>query len=66
MRLHVGGHSYLLHQTISSLEERLDPQMFVRLHRSHIVRRDQIAGADKRRSNSTVVVATSGAPCRGG
>lgn len=43
MRLHVGGHSYLLHQTISSLEERLDPQMFVRLHRSHIVRRDHIA-----------------------
>lgn len=43
MRLHVGKHSYLLHQTISSLEERLDPQMFVRLHRSHIVRRDHIA-----------------------
>ncbi|MEK7343568.1 MAG: LytTR family DNA-binding domain-containing protein [Pseudomonadota bacterium] len=43
MRLHVGTHSYLLHQTISSLEERLDPQMFVRLHRSHIVRRDHIA-----------------------
>lgn len=43
MRLHVGRHSYLLHQTISSLEERLDPQMFVRLHRSHIVRRDHIA-----------------------
>ena len=42
MRLHVGGHSYLLHQTISSLEERLDPQIFVRLHRSHIVRRDHI------------------------
>ncbi|HAF40831.1 MAG TPA: DNA-binding response regulator [Sphingobium sp.] len=43
MRLHVGQHSYLLHQTISSLEERLDPQQFVRLHRSHIVRRDHIA-----------------------
>jgi two-component system response regulator AlgR len=43
MRLHVGAHSYLLHQTISSLEERLDPQMFVRLHRSHIVRRDHVA-----------------------
>lgn len=43
MRLHVGAHSYLLHQTISSLEERLDPQHFVRLHRSHIVRRDYIA-----------------------
>lgn len=43
MRLHVGQHSYLLHQTISSLENRLDPQLFVRLHRSHIVRRDHIA-----------------------
>lgn len=43
MRLHVKAHSYLLHQTISSLEERLDPQQFVRLHRSHIVRRDHIA-----------------------
>jgi two-component system response regulator AlgR len=43
MRLHVGQHSYLLHQTISSLEERLDPQQFVRLHRSHIVRREHIA-----------------------
>lgn len=43
MRLHVGSHSYLLHQTISSLETRLDPANFVRLHRSHIVRRDHIA-----------------------
>ena len=43
MRLHVGSHSYLLHQTISSLETRLDPTHFVRLHRSHIVRRDHIA-----------------------
>ncbi|HEX7741819.1 MAG TPA: LytTR family DNA-binding domain-containing protein, partial [Sphingobium sp.] len=43
MRLHIGAHSYLLHQTISSLESRLDPQHFMRLHRSHIVRRDHIA-----------------------
>ncbi|WP_150291924.1 LytR/AlgR family response regulator transcription factor [Sphingobium estronivorans] len=43
MRLHVGQNSYLLHQTISSLENRLDPQQFVRLHRSHIVRREYIA-----------------------
>ncbi|AUW57411.1 DNA-binding response regulator [Sphingobium sp. SCG-1] len=42
MRLHVGDHSYLLHQTISSLEQRLDPAQFIRLHRSHIVRRDHI------------------------
>jgi len=42
MRLHIGPHSYLLHETISALEARLDPQRFVRLHRSHIVRRDHI------------------------
>ena len=44
MQLHVGSRSYLLHQTITTLEERLDPAQFIRLHRSHIVRRDWIAG----------------------
>lgn len=42
MRLFVGPRSYLLHQTISSLEQRLDPEQFIRLHRSHIVRRGHI------------------------
>jgi two-component system response regulator AlgR len=44
MRLHIGQRSYLLHQTISALEERLDPDKFIRLHRSTIVRRDRIKG----------------------
>ena len=44
MRLHVGSVSYLLHQTITGLEERLNPEEFIRLHRSHLVRRDWIAG----------------------
>ncbi len=52
MRLHVGGGegstqsgtSYLLHQTITGLEERLNPEQFIRLHRSHLVRRNWIAG----------------------
>ena len=44
MRLHVGSSSYLLHQTITGLEERLNPEEFIRLHRSHLVRRDWIAG----------------------
>lgn len=43
MRLHVGQRSFLLHQTITALERRLDPAQFVRLHRSTIVRRDRIA-----------------------
>lgn len=44
MRLYVGSSSYLLHQTITGLEERLNPAEFIRLHRSHLVRRDWIAG----------------------
>jgi two-component system response regulator AlgR len=44
MRLHVGARSYLLHETISELERQLDPSLFVRLHRSTLVRRDRIAG----------------------
>jgi DNA-binding LytR/AlgR family response regulator len=43
MRLHVGERSYLLHETITALEARLDPTRFIRLHRSVIVRRDRIA-----------------------
>ena len=43
MRLTTGGRGYLLHETISKLERRLDPDRFVRLHRSTIVRRDCIA-----------------------
>lgn len=44
MRLHVGPRSYLLHQTITELERRLDPAQFIRLHRSTIARRDRITG----------------------
>ena len=42
MRLHLGPRSFLLHQTIGALEQRLDPARFIRLHRSTIVRRDRI------------------------
>ncbi len=44
MRLFASGRSYLLHQTISTLEQRLNPEKFLRIHRSHIVRRDLITG----------------------
>ena len=44
MRLHVGSRSYLLHQTISALEDRLNPSRFQRIHRSHIVRRNLVTG----------------------
>jgi two-component system response regulator AlgR len=44
MRLCVGTRSYLVHQTIGDLERKLDPRVFIRLHRSLIVRRDFIGG----------------------
>lgn len=48
VRLHVGEgetrRSYLLLQTIAGLEARLDPDRFIRIHRSVILRRDRIAG----------------------
>ena len=49
VRLHVAqktgaGRSYLLLQTVSGLEARLDPSHFIRLHRSTILRRDRITG----------------------
>ena len=43
MRLHIGERSYLLHQTITNLEERLDPERFMRVHRSSLLNRDRIA-----------------------
>lgn len=42
VRLHVAQRSYLLLHTIAGLQERLDPAQFIRVHRSHIVRRDFI------------------------
>ena len=44
MRLHVGRRSWLIHHSMNSLEEGLDPELFVRIHRSAIVRRDFITG----------------------
>ncbi len=44
MRLHVGRRSWLIHHSMTALEEGLDPELFVRLHRSAIVRKDFIAG----------------------
>lgn len=44
VRLNVGDRSYLLLQTIAGLEAKLDPEQFIRIHRSTILRRDAIIG----------------------
>ncbi len=47
MRLHVGSKSWLIYRTIGKLEEELDPELFIRVHRSVILRRDTIAGLSR-------------------
>jgi two-component system response regulator AlgR len=44
MRLHVGARSWLIHRTIAKLEEDLDPALFMRVHRSVVLRRDTVTG----------------------
>ena len=50
MRLHVGRRSWLIHHSMTALQEGLDPELFVRLHRSAIVRKDFIAGFSRNQS----------------
>jgi two-component system response regulator AlgR len=50
MRLHVGRRSWLIHHSMAALEEGLNPDLFVRLHRSAIVRRDFITGFSRNQS----------------
>lgn len=50
MRLHVGPRSWLIHHSMSALEDGLDPATFVRLHRSAIVRRAFITGFQRNAS----------------
>jgi len=42
VRVHSGGKSHLLRETISGLESQLDPKKFLRIHRSAIVKIDRI------------------------
>jgi two-component system LytT family response regulator len=38
VELHGGGHCHLLRETMTSLEQKLDPVQFLRIHRSRMVR----------------------------
>lgn len=42
-RIHTDGKSYLVYRTLNDLEMRLEASQFLRIHRSAIVRLDQIA-----------------------
>jgi two-component system LytT family response regulator len=46
-RLHVGKRSYLSEQSLGALAQRLDPDVFMRVHRSAIVPLEGVTGLRK-------------------
>jgi two-component system LytT family response regulator len=58
--LHSEQKSYLKQQTIASLEALLDPQRFVRIHRSYIVNLERIARIEPYAKDSRVAVLRDG------
>ena len=55
-RLHAGKRSYLMRETMSNLESKLDPGRFIRIHRSTIVSTDAIAELEPLFQGDYVVV----------
>ena len=65
-RLHTDNRSYLYHESLSSLEQRLDPKSFVRVHRSAIIRRERVRAYARGSFASLTAVLDNGAEVRVG
>ena len=59
-RLHVGKATHLIRESMAALEEQLDPQHFVRIHRSAIVNVARVVEIRLDYANRAVVVLRSG------
>jgi two-component system, LytTR family, response regulator len=42
-QLHIGGRTHLLRETMTAMEAKLNPALFVRIHRSVIINIDRVA-----------------------
>lgn len=60
VNLHVGDQSHLVRSTLSEMEERLDPEQFLRIHRSHIVNVERIREVHPRGSGDCLIVLDDG------
>lgn len=63
-RLHTGARAHLLRETLASLEQRLDPARFLRVHRSAIVNLARVRAVESQLRGDAVAVLTSGARVR--
>ena len=62
--LHTDDGSFLLRRSLTRLEDELDPENFIRIHRSTIVNVDHVNGLTTNDSGSCLVMLTDGT-CRG-
>jgi two-component system, LytTR family, response regulator len=66
VELHSKGRLLLLHETMNSMEHKLDPQRFLRIHRSRIVRVDLIQEAGSIDNREYLVKLSDGSEHRSG
>lgn len=66
VQIHAGSETYLHHESLASLERRLDEAEFLRVHRSTIVRRDQIVRIKTKPLSSMIAVLADGSEIRVG
>lgn len=59
VEIHTGGRTYLHRETMQRLEDTLDPDRFVRIHRSRLINRERISEL-RRRGRGAVVVLSDG------
>jgi two-component system LytT family response regulator len=64
MELHAGRHAYLLRDTMASLELRLDPAKFLRIHRSRIVQSSAIVELRSIENREFIVTLSDGSKHR--
>jgi two-component system LytT family response regulator len=60
IKLHVGGRSHLLRISMNELEEKLDPDKFLRIHRSTIINFDRVKELHQNPNGEYVVVLRNG------
>ena len=58
VRIHAGARSFLVRQSISALAARLDPKVFVRVHRSALVRAERIVRVRHAGGRGAVILST--------
>ena len=61
VNLHAEGRTFLKQQTLAELETALDPQRFVRIHRSYLLNLDRLARLELLAKDQRVAILKDGA-----